>query len=896
MEHIRGAGARLLGEGRRRPWATAGVLVAAALLVVHLCAQGEPLGGATYLPLSAGVCALAWWGAHRRSQRRGVARLVAAGLTLSALGDATFYLRYWSTGSAATVSAADASYLASYLVLLAALVGLLRGHRALSRESRSGLVDVGVALVLSVLLVAEASVASSAEGDDLPLLSRAVLVAYPVLDVVLIAVVVRLVTARRGTSRMTALLAAGAGCWLVADFAYLLIASAETYTAWLDAGWLVGSLLLALSSFQAPPVAQPPACVADDGVGLGRLAWTFAPLLVPVLLDLRGHLGGDGGHPSSTVAATLALVALAFTRAAGLLRSAAAARTLLRSQERYASALAANSSDAVLVLDAQGRVVNHAWRLPLVMGRAVPAVGDRALDLVEPEDQDEVAALFARALAAPGQVFERDLRVRHGSGSTIWVAGRLINLLHDPDVAALVVNVRDITARKLAEQELVHRSFHDGLTGLANRELFRDRTAQALRRAARSGVDPVVLVVGLAGVGAVSDGHGHEAGDQLLRAVAERLLDAVRSEDTVARLSGDEFAVLLERSSRGTDESAAMADRLMQVLSAPIDVDGELVELGASVGVAVAGPGSSAASLLREAAVAMSRARAAGPGAVLAYEAGMGSAAAERVRLRADLTAAVEDGQLRLFYQPVVDLSTGAVRGFEALVRWQHPELGLLTPDRFIPLAEDSGQVVALGRWVLERACRTAARWRREHPAHRDLTIAVNVSARQLADGGLRATVAAALDDCGLPPSAVVLELTETVLVHDPELVARRLRDLRDLGVRLAVDDFGTGYSSLSHLRQFPMDILKIDRSFVETITDADVAPPIVRGLLDLGRALGLETVAEGVETEAQRALLGRAGCDHAQGYLFARPLAEADAEALLTGVPVLRAAAPARA
>jgi predicted signal transduction protein with EAL and GGDEF domain len=334
------------------------------------------------------------------------------------------------------------------------------------------------------------------------------------------------------------------------------------------------------------------------------------------------------------------------------------------------------------------------------------------------------------------------------------------------------------------------------------------------------------------------------------------------------------------------DEAQAVADRILASLRRPVQLGTHAVTVSASLGLALSDGEATSASLLRDADIAMYQAKAAGKGQKIVYEPDMRLAAVERLQLEADLDGALDRGELRLVYQPVVDLSTEVVTGFEALLRWEHPELGNITPDRFVPLAEETGHIVPIGRWVLLEACRTAARW---HEAYVDgapaLAMSVNLSGRQLGYAGLLDDVKAALDEAGLDPAALVLEVTETALVVDIDGAAQRLAELRDLGIRVAIDDFGTGYSSLSYLRQFPVDILKIDRSFISGITERADVPPILRGLLDLGRTLDLAIVAEGVEHDVQADSLRDQRCGMAQGYLFARPLEAQDAELLVLGL-----------
>jgi diguanylate cyclase (GGDEF)-like protein/PAS domain S-box-containing protein len=588
-------------------------------------------------------------------------------------------------------------------------------------------------------------------------------------------------------------------------------------------------------------------------------------------------------NPAVLLGGTALLVVLAFLRGASLLRLETMARDRLRSQERYASAIAANSSDAVLVLDQHGVIINDAPLFAALVGSpGSPTLGLTPEDFFTPVDPDEATSAFARTLLAPGSIFESEDEVILPDGRRIWISSRMVNMLGDPDVAGVVVNMHDATHRNEAEQDLAHQSFHDALTGLPNRALFSDRVEQALRRDRRSRLDPAVIYFDLDSFKGVNDSLGHEAGDHLLCEVSRRLLNAVRTGDAVTRLGADEFAVLIEQSSRPLDEAEEVTRRVLQALEVPIEVESQFVTVSASVGIAVADAESTASSLLRDADVAMYRAKLTGRGRSVVFEPAMRAAAMERLRLETDLVHALVANQFRLEYQPVVSLRTNLIIGFEAMLRWDHPDLGLLLPDKFIPIAEDTGLIVQIGRWVLGEACHQAARWREELPGSGDISMAVNVSGRQIASANLVQHVAQSLAASGLAPEALILELTETVLVHEADLAAHRLQELQGLGVRLAVDDFGTGYSSLSYLRQFPFDILKVDKSFVASITDADAIPAIVRGLLELGRTLGLETVAEGVEDIVQRDALLSHGCDLAQGFLFARPMTPVAARGML--------------
>jgi diguanylate cyclase (GGDEF)-like protein/PAS domain S-box-containing protein len=462
-----------------------------------------------------------------------------------------------------------------------------------------------------------------------------------------------------------------------------------------------------------------------------------------------------------------------------------------------------------------------------------------------------------------------DADARHSAGWRHLLAdGRIIEVeisSHRLPFAgrdAVLVGARDVTDRNALEGQLRHQAFHDNLTGLSNRALFSDRVEHALgRRGALPG--PVVLLLDLDRFKLVNDSLGHAAGDELLIAVAQRLQGAVRSADTVARLGGDEFAVLLDLCSPARAEKHAA--RLLEAISAPLHLSGKHVDMTGSIGIAVAEPDMSAGEVLRNADMAMYRAKAAGGGCFRSFEPDMHTDALRDLEVNAALRSSLDDERFVLHYQPVVAAADGSVVAMEALVRWRRGD-DLLSPAEFIPALEQSGQIVVLGEWILRRACSDASAW----PAN--VQVNVNLSGRQLADPHLVQHVSQALTESGLDPDRLMLEITESVLMHNTDASIRQLAQLRDLGVGLAIDDFGTGYSSLAYLRAFPVAELKIDRSFIDTIADDPAAVPLVATIVQLARSLSLTTVAEGVETQAQCNLLRELGCDRLQGYFFARP------------------------
>ncbi|SNS41926.1 diguanylate cyclase (GGDEF) domain-containing protein [Geodermatophilus pulveris] len=441
----------------------------------------------------------------------------------------------------------------------------------------------------------------------------------------------------------------------------------------------------------------------------------------------------------------------------------------------------------------------------------------------------------------------------------------------------LAASLAHLAAWRLNEQQ----GLRDPLTGLANRTLLLETTARML---ARCSSPTSVLFLDLDDFKDVNDSRGHAVGDQLLTTVSRRIADCVRSVDQVARLGGDEFAVVVAGSAR---TAAGIGERVLGALADPVVIEGRAISVRVSIGVAdsTSAGERSAGTLLRNADLAMYLAKSSGKNRVVVYAEGMEQAAQTKAELITDLESAIADGQLAVHYQPTVDLSDGVTTGYEALLRWEHPTRGPVPPMDFIPLAEESGAIVEIGRWVLAEATGQAARWSWE--AGRPIDIAVNLSPRQLLDDDVVSTVRAVLADSGLPAGQVTLEVTEGVLIHDVEAVVDVLRALRRLGVRIAIDDFGTGYSSLSYLRRLPADVVKIDRSFVQDLGSGGRSTTLVASIIELARSLELGVVAEGVETEEQHAVLGRLSCSHAQGYLFGRPRpAAVQGPTALAGVP----------
>jgi diguanylate cyclase (GGDEF)-like protein/PAS domain S-box-containing protein len=523
----------------------------------------------------------------------------------------------------------------------------------------------------------------------------------------------------------------------------------------------------------------------------------------------------------------------------------------------------------------------------LLVGLSVEdVVGTPFSDLVHPQDRGVVRAFLDDAGDPRTGVRSAEFRIAHQAGR--WVTVEALAGSADAAVASdgegVVLTLRDTTERRAFEEQLAHQAFHDVLTGLPNRALFADRLGHALSRRPDDASTIAVLFIDLDDFKTVNDSLGHDAGDAVLREMAARLQRCLRGGDTPARLGGDEFAVLLE-SVCDAEEALETGRRIVRSFAEPLRLDGRELSASVCVGVALGLPQlSEPAELLRDADTAMYVAKGRGRGTVELFEQGMHSVAARRLSLTSDLEGALQRGEFVVHYQPTVSLDSGEILGFEALVRWQPPDRGLVAPMEFIPLAEETGLIVPLGAWVLAEAARQAVAWHAAFPTSPPRTMSVNLSVRQIERDDFVDAVRALLAEVPLPPRTLVLEITEGVLLRDTAQVAQRLRALKELGVLLAIDDFGTGYSSLGYLQTLPLDILKIDKRFVDTVATGANSTALASAIIAIGAAMGLQTVAEGIEHEEQAATLRRLSCQVGQGYMFARPGSPEVIDRLLAG------------
>ena len=646
---------------------------------------------------------------------------------------------------------------------------------------------------------------------------------------------------------------------------------------------------------EAPAVAEAGRALDDmfeagastdlEALRAAAATWTAAPKDDEALADLRAEtdlLGesltaAQAGRDRLAMlihAGALILISLAWffwfrklVRRQREVQRALTQQQVVDTGERRLLALVRNSADVVMVLEPDSTALFVSPSARSVLGYEPEALLHRPF--VEVMDRDEARRLAEQLLSTRIGEHGVEFPISHADGRRLVVEGTLTNLTADPAVNGWVLTVRDVTERHELQEQLTHQAFHDSLTGLANRHLFADRLAHALRRREGRAEPQVVLYCDLDNFKNVNDTLGHGTGDKLLVAIGDLLRTTIREGDTAARLGGDEFAVLMEGADRAT--ALEVADRLQQRFAEPILVDGERRRISASIGIAQARPGDDTCdNVLRKADVAMYWAKDRGRSTTAVYDSTLHAQASERLEMRKDLQRAVVEGEFVLHFQPTVDVATDTINGFEALVRWQHPKRGLLGPNEFVAVAEQTGAIVPLGEWVLTESCHAGALMQRgKHP----VTIAVNIAAQQIAERDFVATVEAALSAAGLPAERLVLELTESALLDDVDAVIEKLTLLREIGVRIAIDDFGTGYSSLAYLAKLPVDILKVDKSFIDQAAIGADGVSVTEAIIAMGRKLTLTIVAEGVERPEQAAWLRELGCTVCQGYLWSRPV-----------------------
>ncbi|HKP94247.1 MAG TPA: EAL domain-containing protein [Fibrobacteria bacterium] len=650
--------------------------------------------------------------------------------------------------------------------------------------------------------------------------------------------------------------------------------------------WFMEKIRL-LQTVHVPSVSALPEKAAAEKAEFEREG-IKSLVIVPMVHrgTLRGYLGFDSVHREKTwPEETIQVLRMAGEIFINALERKKVDQALSEAKAKYLN-IFENAVEGIFQSTPDGSFLGVNPALARILGYSDPremtaAVRDIAATLyVDPERRGE----FIRILRERGRVTEFESQVRRKDGSVILISENARAVLKaDGSLDYCEGTVMDVTQRKRMEDQLIHGALHDSLTGLPNRTLLMERLGRALERSRRkTGAMSAVLVLDLDRFKMINESMGHQQGDRMLVAFARRLEAFVPPGTTLARLGGDEFCMLLE-DMRDFNHATILADRLQEALGMGFDLDGREVYAAASIGIAVGGaqtPGPQ--DLLRDAETAMHRAKAAGKGRYEVFDVSMRTKAVHLMTLETDLRRALERMEFRLHYQPIVSLEDSALTGFEALIRWAHPTLGMVSPMDFIPLAEDTGLIIPIGRWVLWQSCKQLVEWRKIFEDGRRLTMSVNLSGKQLQDMDLVRQIQAILKESGLDASSLKLEVTESAIMENPEKAAAILNSLRDMGIHLSLDDFGTGYSSLSYLHRFPFHNLKIDRSFVSKLETGDKDAEIVKVINSLARNLGMDVVAEGIETEGQWALLHRLACAYGQGYYFSKPLEDTAARKLI--------------
>jgi diguanylate cyclase (GGDEF)-like protein/PAS domain S-box-containing protein len=830
--------------------------------------------------------------------------LIAAGVAMWTAGEVLWVVYDLALGREMPFpSLADAGYLAFIPLTTAGLLALPSLGSATSRLR--ALLDVVVTVTSLLCLSWVLILAPVYRSPGTSVLARVIAIAYPLGDVAIASIVILVISrARRGARLHLVLLGGGLAILALADSAFTYLSTVAGYEpgALVDAGWVIAFLLIALAAIsRATTPAESELPTRGRSLASAVLPYVAVPIVL-TLIATQTILGRK--LDDLLIYGALLLGAVLVVRQALTVRENAmltngleekvAQRTVqLAASEALSRSIIDTATDAFIALDDDGHIIEWSKQAEELLGWTRDRALDRPLqDLVVASDHREAlqAGMKEFVLTGASRVFGQHLEVvaRHRDGRSFPVELTMWGMLHD-GVVRFNGFVHDISERKRLEAELRHQALHDALTGLPNRELFLDRLDQALERQERTGMRPSILFLDLDNFKTVNDSLGHGVGDRLLVAFAQRLREVVRPADTVARFGGDEFAVLLDEVS-DPDEAEGASKRVIAAISMPFMVEGREIAVTASIGISSAGEETSADEMVRDADMAMYSAKLAGKDRYRIFEPHMHSVALDRLERETDLRAAVVRGEFVLLYQPIIDLQSGALKGAEALLRWNHPRRGTLPPSEFIELAEETGLIVPIGRWVLSEACRQLIAWDDEAGLTTDLSVSVNVSTLQFRHPGLLEHVAEAIDRSGVAPERLLLEITESVMLEDSERIVGLLQDLRRLGVRLAIDDFGTGYSSLGYLKRLPIDILKIDKTFIDGIASNAEDSALPHAIIKLAHTLQLGVTAEGVESDEQATRLRALGCEFGQGYFFSVPVPASEISRLRRDGEVQRA------
>ncbi len=797
----------------------------------------------------------AWW-------------LGCAFVSLYLVASGLFHLGPAVTGEALPYpSHADAAYLVSYALFVAFLIEIVR---AAGIHSPGDLLDaltftLCVGALQGVLLLEP--ILEASDGSPAAALTS---VGYQLIDLLLLYMAATMFVVLRRTV-VNALLLGAVLSQVVTDVFYtrLSLQGAFNLEHPVNVGWLLMLTLVALAALQ-PVEREGSTPSAPGNIGLrGRIAVMRVAVLLPLVALVVEARRGDAAHTVFLAVLAIALVQVVLSRLGGLMVDAEEHRSIT-DHVRVLAASVESSADAIVNTELDGTITQWNRAAELLYGYPSADMCGRHLSAIVP---DAGLSLFEGMLERGAQAAVREVATTHArvTGADVPVSVTVSPVVTGSSSTSLCWIFRDTSTRLALESQLRRQAFTDPLTGLANRAMFTDGLRRALLRRQEPGNRVAVVALDLDGFKAVNDALGHAAGDRLLCEVGAALQEVLRPEDTLARLGGDEFAVILDQIAE--DRVLEVTARLEQAVSRPVEVTpARTIVPRASAGVYIVQNGDSPAEALQKADVAMYRAKSQGGGYAL-FDESVYTEAVSRHRLELELGGAADRGELELHYQPIVELQTNAIVGVEALVRWRHPEHGLVAPDQFIPIAEDSGLIVVLGRWVFREACRQAVEWNLLRGPHRRLEVGINFSPLQLAFPDIVQEVIDEIAASGIDPSLVMIEVTETALMRDTTAMIAVLDKLKALGVGIALDDFGTGYSSLGYLRKLPIDVLKLDRSFVQGIATAEDEWSVALAVINLAASLGKKVLAEGIELPAQLAHLRALECTLGQGYLYSRPV-----------------------